>query len=147
MYKKDFAALNKQREASGQPLFANPRNTAAGTIRQLDPNLVAARPLHFLAYDLIATDPADVPTNARAYDDLKEMGFIGGEYSGPLPDLKAIQKYIDTWQDKRDTLPYNIDGLVIKVNDRRMYDRLGIVGKTPRGAIAYKYPAEQSKKS
>src|ERR1044071_1612741 len=76
MYKSDFAALNSEREANGQPLFANPRNLAAGTIRQLDPKLVVARKLHFHAYDLLRDTPADVPTNSFAYDTLGKLGFM-----------------------------------------------------------------------
>lgn len=144
MYKKDFEALNKSREAEGKPLFANPRNTAAGTIRQLDPKLVAARKLQFLAYDLLRENPVDVPSNYEAYQLLKELGFGGGEYATRLKTLKDIHEFAVTWEDKRHNLPYNLDGLVVKVDDRALYDQLGVVGKNPRGAIAYKYPAEQS---
>jgi len=144
MFKKDFETLNKQRAKQGLPLFANPRNTAAGTIRQLDPNLVAGRPLRFLAYDLLRDDPNEVPTNHFAYATLKELGFGGGEYTRQITSLKGIHDFAVAWQKKRDQLPYNIDGLVIKVDDRRLYAQLGVVGKNPRGAIAYKYPAEQS---
>ncbi len=144
MYKKDFASLNKRREQEGKPLFANPRNTAAGTIRQLDPGLVAERPLHFLAYDLLRDDAKEVPTNIFAYETLQSLGFKGGENAVTLKDVKAIHTYAEKWEEKRHDLPYNTDGLVIKVNDRALFARLGIVGKNPRGAIAYKYPAEQS---
>lgn len=144
MYKKDFAALNQSRQKQGLPLYANPRNTAAGTIRQLDPKLVAARRLQFLAYDILREDPTDIPTNHQAYAFMKELGFAGGEYATQLKSLKAIHEYAVKWESKRDSLPYNIDGLVIKVDDRKIYADLGVVGKNPRGAIAYKYPAEQS---
>lgn len=144
MYKKDFETLNKGREAKGLPLYANPRNTAAGTIRQLDSKLVAERRLHFLAYDLLRDDAKDVPTNHFAYGMLKELGFGGGEYVKVLPEIKNIHDYAEAWEEKRHNLPYNIDGLVIKVDDRKTYADLGVVGKNPRGAIAYKYPAEQS---
>ncbi len=145
MYKKDFDALNEFRAKEGLPLFANPRNTAAGTIRQLDTALVAKRKLHFLAYDIIVdNDHADPETNSSAYSLMAELGFQGGEYAKPLRTTSEIHAYFKQWDTVRDTLPYNIDGLVIKVDDRRIYQRLGIVGKTPRGAIAYKYPAEQT---
>ena len=144
LYKNDFEKLNKRRAESGKPLFANPRNTAAGTIRQLDPQLVAERKLHFLAYDLLRQDASEVPTNVMAYDMLKQLGFGGGSYATGLADVKAVHDYIADWSDKRDSLAYNIDGLVIKVDDRAVYDSLGVVGKYPRGAIAYKYPAEQT---
>lgn len=144
MYKKDFEALNKKREEAGQPLFANPRNTAAGTIRQLDPKLVAERPLHFLAYDLQRDNADEIPTHKFAYDTMKELGFKGGEYIRVMPNVKAIHEYAHYWEEKRHDLPYNIDGLVIKINNRKLYAKLGVVGKNPRAAIAFKYPAEQS---
>ncbi len=144
MLKKDFEALNAARANQGLPLFANPRNTAAGTIRQLDPKLVAERKLQFMAYDLLRDDPKDIPTNSFAYQTMKDLGFIGGEYARPIKDIKDIHTYAAEWEKKRDSLPYNIDGLVIKIDDRRIYAELGVVGKNPRAAIAYKYPAEQS---
>lgn len=144
MYKKDFEALNKQREEAGQPLFANPRNTAAGTIRQLDPGLVAGRRLRFLAYDLLRENAKDVPTNQFVYNTLKRLGFTGGEHARALKTIKDIHDYALEWDKKRYDLPYNIDGLVVKVNDRQVFAQLGVVGKNPRGAIAFKYPPEQS---
>lgn len=144
MYKIDFESLNAHRAKAGLPLFANPRNTAAGTIRQLDTSLVAKRKLYFLAYDLIRDDPGEIPTNSSAYKSLKDLGFKGGEYARELADSKAIHAYISNWTQKRDSLAYQIDGLVIKINDRSVYARLGVVGKNPRAAVAYKYPAEQS---
>lgn len=144
MYKKDFDQLNEQRQQEGLPLFANPRNTAAGTIRQLDTSLVAARRLHFLAYDMIATDNTLLTSHTSIYERMAELGFSGGEYAKTLLDVNAIHAYFKEWETRREKLPYNIDGLVVKVNSRELYARLGIVGKTPRGAIAYKYPAEQT---
>jgi DNA ligase (NAD+) len=144
MFKKDFADLNKQRQAAGQPLFANPRNTAAGTIRQLDPKLVASRKLAFLAYDLIVDTPEDIPTHDYAYKTMQELGFAGTEYAQSLPSIDAIHKFEKHWNEALEDLLYNIDGLVIKVNDRSIYAQLGVVGKNPRGAVAFKYPAEQS---
>ncbi len=144
MFKKDFELLNKKREEKGQSLFANPRNTAAGTIRQLDPKLVAERPLHFLAYDLLREEPTEIPTHEFAYKTLTTLGFAGAKHGRALKDVTAIHQFVDYWQEKRHDLPYNIDGLVIKINNRAVYRELGTVGKNPRGAIAYKYPAEQS---
>jgi len=144
MYKKDFALLNEKRAENGLPLFANPRNTAAGTIRQLDPALVITRPLYFLAYDLMRVEQKDIPMNSKAYEMLKELGFIGGEYAEVLADEQAIHEYARLWENKRHALPYNTDGVVVKVNDRAQFMQLGVVGKNPRGAIAIKYPAEQS---
>jgi len=144
MYKEDFRRLNDQRARDGQPLFANPRNTAAGTIRQLDPQLVASRPLHFRAYDLLRDNPADVPTNAYAYQALRGLGFLASRDASVLKSLDAVMKFAKTWETKREKLPFNTDGLVVKVNDRQLFRRLGVAGKAPRGAIALKYAAEQS---
>lgn len=144
MYKKDFESLNKKREAAGQPLFANPRNTAAGTIRQLDPRLVVERPLHFRAYDLMRDNSAEVASYAEAYDIACELGLIANAKAPVLQSIDNVKKYADEWEEKRHDLPYNTDGLVVKINDRRVYAELGVVGKAPRGAVAYKYPAEQS---
>jgi len=144
MYKSDFDKLNERRAKEGKPLFANPRNTAAGTIRQLDPKLVAERPLYFLAYEIIAEDESDIPTHFEAYKIIKQLGFKGWDYAQKIPDVKSIHELRDYWEDKRHSLPFNTDGLVIKVNDRSVYRQLGVVGKNPRGAIAIKYPAEQA---
>lgn len=145
MYKDNFAKLNEERGKKSLPLFANPRNLAAGTIRQLDPKLVAARPLHFHGYDLIRDDESEVPTYKFAYDIMKVLGFrVNGQYEVIKPSAEAVKRMADKWEEKRHDLPFNTDGLVIKVNDRRIYERLGVVGKAPRAAVAYKYPAEQS---
>ncbi len=144
MYKSDFAKLNEARAAAGKPLFANPRNTAAGTIRQLDPGLVAGRPLHFRAYDLQRDNPDDIPTYEYAYKTMRSLGFLANKDARVLPDVKALVKFADQWEVKRQELPFNTDGLVVKINDRQLYSRLGVVGKAPRGAIAIKYAAEQA---
>lgn len=145
MYKTDFALLNEQREKQNQPLFANPRNLAAGTIRQLDPKLTAARKLHFHAYDLLRENTSEVPTHSFAYDSMSKLGFrINQQYEILDPTAEAVAATAKKWEEKRHDLKFNTDGLVIKVNDRRIYERLGVVGKAPRGAVAYKYPAEQA---
>jgi len=144
MYKQDFDALNQSREAAGQPVFKNPRNLAAGTIRQLDPKLVAERPLRFVGYDLLRDDPAEVPTNTGAYEALSDLGVYRSPEASTFTRLDDVMKFVNEWDTKRHDLPYNTDGLVVKVNDRAQYDALGSVGKNPRGAIAYKYAAEQA---
>lgn len=145
MYKQDFENLNKEREAAGLPLFANPRNTAAGTVRQLDPQLVSKRKLHFRAYDVLREEPSDVPTYELVYKSLNKIGFIVNmEYDVIPAQAEAVIKVANKWEEKRYELPFNTDGLVVKVNSRNTYARLGVVGKAPRGAVAYKYPAEQS---
>ncbi len=144
MLKKDFEALNKRQEAEGKPKFANPRNLAAGTIRQLDPRLVAERPLTFIAYDIIRDDPAEVPTNSYAYETLTALGIRRNKEASVFHSLEEVMKFITKWDKKRHDLPFNTDGLVVKVNDRAQYAELGIVGKQPRAAVAYKYAAEQA---
>ncbi len=144
MYKNDFAKLNERRAKEGKPLFANPRNTAAGTIRQLDPQLVAERPLHFRAYDLQRDDPEDIPSYSFAYEAMRGLGFLANQDAEVLDSVDKLMKYAELWESKRLDLPYNTDGLVIKINDRELYRRLGVVGKAPRGAIALKYAAEQA---
>ncbi len=144
MYKKDFEALNATRAKAGQPLFANPRNTAAGTIRQLDPTLVAGRPLTFHAYDLQRDNRSDVSSHSFAYDTLRALGFRANKQAKVVDSLDKVLAFAKSWEDKRQGLPFNTDGLVIKINDRGVYERLGVVGKAPRAAVAYKYPAEQS---
>jgi DNA ligase (NAD+) len=144
MLKHDFAALNKARREAGEPEFANPRNLAAGTIRQLDPRLVAARPLHFRAFDLLRNDADEVPTNMFAYEALTALGVSRNMQATVFTDLGDVMKFVDAWDEKRHDLPFNTDGLVIKVNNRSQFRELGIVGKQPRAAVAYKYAAEQA---
>lgn len=144
MYKDEFAKLNDARAAAGKPLFANPRNTAAGTIRQLAPQLVADRPLHFRAYDLLRDKPEEVPTNAKAYKALRGLGLLANKDAVVLKDIPSVMKFAEKWDTKRKDLVFNTDGLVVKVNDRALFRRLGVVGKAPRAAVAIKYAAEQA---
>ncbi len=144
MYKDDFKKLNEKQAKAGLPAFANPRNTAAGTIRQLDPKLVAQRPLHFHAYDLIRANKNEVPTNDFAYKTLRELGVIANSIATTVSSTEKVMKFYKAWEQKRQDLPFHTDGLVIKANDRRLHERLGVVGKAPRGSVAFKYPAEQT---
>lgn len=142
MLKKDFAKLNEQQESEGKPAFANPRNLAAGTIRQLDPKLVAARPLTFIAYDLLRDDASEITSHMHAYETISALGIRRNKEASVFQSLDGVMRFVDEWDDKRHDLPFNTDGLVIKVNDRAQYAELGVVGKQPRGAVAYKYAAE-----
>lgn len=144
MLKKDFDRLNMEREKAGEPIFANPRNLAAGTIRQLDPKLVAARPLHFRAYDLLRDNLDEIATNMAAYEALTAIGITRNREAAIFASLSDVMKFIEHVNKIRHDLPFNTDGLVVKVNDRAQYRELGIVGKQPRGAVAYKYAAEQA---
>lgn len=143
IFKEDFERLNELQRKKGEAEFANPRNLAAGSIRQLDPKVAASRPLKFIAYDLVTPDS---PTWHEAYVKLRELGFqtSGEDRVFASRDMKGLFKYIGELDEYRKGLRFNTDGMVIKINDRAVYDKLGIVGKTPRGAVAFKFPAEES---
>ena len=144
MLKNEFEKLNKKRRAAGEPEFANPRNLAAGTIRQLDPKLVSERPLHFRAYDLLRDNPSEVPTNMFAYEAISALGFTRNLEASVFTNLDGVMKFIDKWDQLRHDLPFNTDGLVVKINNRAQFTELGIVGKQPRAAVAYKYMPEKA---
>ena len=144
MFKEDFEMLNRERERNGEPLYKNPRNLAAGTIRQLDPKLVAERPLNFVGYDIIRDDLADTPTIAFGYAMLMELGITTSKQTRVVRGVAEIMEYVGHLDKIRSGLPFNTDGAVIKVNNRTEFARLGIVGKTPRAAIAYKFAAEET---
>lgn len=144
MFKNDFENLNHDREDQGLASFKNPRNLAAGTIRQLDPKLVAERPLQFVGYDLLRDNPSEVPTNAEAYKMMRELGISTSHQSRIFANLDELMEFVDKTDKIRHDLPFNTDGLVIKVNNRAEFSELGTVGKSPRGAVAYKYAAEQA---
>lgn len=143
IFKNDFEKLQEKQRAQGEKEFANPRNLAAGSIRQLDPKIAASRPLKFMAYDLVKPN---LPTHKEAYEKLRAMKFRTSNedrvWAGN--DVANLFKYIHELDDYRKGLPFNTDGMVIKINDREVYDSLGIVGKTPRAAVAFKFPAEES---
>ena len=143
IFKKDFEHLNELQRKHGEPEFANPRNLAAGSIRQLDPRIAASRPLKFIAYDLVTPE---TKTWQEAYKMLRTLGFqtSGEDKVFKNSEMKQLFHYIEELDEYRKSLKFNTDGMVIKINDRAVYDSLGIVGKTPRGAVAYKFPAEES---
>lgn len=140
-----FAELNRQREAMGESLYVNPRNTASGAIRQLDPRISASRPLDLACYQILAGEGDGLPrTQWEVLHYLVDMGFpVMLQASEHFSDLEAVIATIHPWEEKRHDLDFEIDGLVIKVNDLATYARLGVVGKDPRGATAYKFPAEE----
>ncbi|MCX6804530.1 MAG: NAD-dependent DNA ligase LigA, partial [Patescibacteria group bacterium] len=139
--KAEFERINKQRASDGQPLFANPRNAGAGTIRQLDPSVAASRKLEFIAYG-IEMDLPGLDSHGDEHAMARELGFKIDPHAKTLISIAQIEDYIASWTEKRDSLPYNIDGLVITINDNSEFDSLGVAGKAPRGAVAYKFPAE-----
>ena len=144
MLTKDFDELNKQQLADGKQIFANPRNLAAGTIRQLDPKLVAQRFLKFRAYDLLRSNISEVPTSSFAYEALTGLGIATNKQASVFDTLKDVMSFVNEWEEKRRNLPFITDGLVIKLNNKDQYSSLGIVGKNPRAAVAFKYAAEEA---
>ncbi len=144
MFKSDFSSLNKKREKEGLPVYANPRNLSAGTIRQLDARLVAERKLKFIGYDILRENTEEVPTNMKAYQYLTAIGITRNKQAEVFVELDEVMNFVDIWDEKRHDLPFNTDGLVVKVNNRKAFEELGTVGKNPRGAVAYKYAAEKA---
>jgi DNA ligase (NAD+) len=147
-----FAAINAERQARGEALFANPRNACAGTLRQLDPKVVAARRLDFFAYTLhLPHDwqpgPGDPPRPSGQWECLEWLqaaGFKVNPNAALLPDLDAVETFFTQWDTGRRQLPYATDGVVVKLNDLRLQDAAGFTQKAPRWAIALKYPAEEA---
>jgi len=141
IFKADFEALNEAQKQKGEKPYANPRNLAAGSIRQLDPKIAASRPLRFMAYDLVSPDLA---THQLAYETLRMFGFQTSNQDQVFATLDEVFDEIKRLGETRANLPFGTDGMVIKINDRSIYRQLGIIGKTPRAAVAFKYPAEES---
>ena len=144
LLKSDFEKINEERKKDGLPLYANPRNLAAGTLRQLDPAITASRPLRFVAYDIIAQSNNLLETNSEVYKTLDEFGFITNKESKLVTGLEATKKIIDEFEKIKNDLTFNIDGVVIKLNNRTVFKRLGVVGKAPRAVAAFKFSAEES---
>jgi len=142
----DFEEFNRRQAERGEKTFANPRNAAAGSLRQLDSRITARRPLSLLCYQVIAYEgePAPPTTQWELLQYLRALGFPVTEHAARFDDLEAAIAYCEEWAGKRDTLPYEADGMVIKVNDLRVAADLGVVGRAPRGAIAYKFPAREA---
>ena len=143
LFKKDFAEINARQKKLGEKEFANPRNLAAGSIRQLDPKIAASRNLKFIAYDLISPN---LSKHSLAYEKLRALGFRTSNEDKVFKtsETKELFDYIKNLDAYRKNLPFNTDGMVIKINDRKIYQSLGIIGKTPRAAVAFKFPAEES---
>ena len=141
IFKVDFEKLNQIQTEKGEKLFANPRNLAAGSIRQLDPRIASSRPLRFMAYDLVTPN---LETHQLAYQRIRAYGFQTSMQDQTFDSLDQVIEEIHHLGQIRESLPFGTDGVVIKINDRKIYQSLGIIGKTPRGAVAYKYPAEEA---
>ncbi|MFA5259729.1 MAG: NAD-dependent DNA ligase LigA [Candidatus Omnitrophota bacterium] len=145
MNKKDFIALNNQRKSDGNMIFANPRNAASGSLKLLDAGLTAKRRLHFLAHSFGSME-GGVPPQAQ-WDFLKkaqEMGFCVDGHKRLCRTFQEVKDFCQEYQSRRETIPYEVDGVVIKVNDLKHQERLGTTAKNPRWAVAYKFPASQA---
>jgi DNA ligase (NAD+) len=141
----NFEKLNKEREKEGLPLFANPRNAAAGSIRQLDPSVTAKRPLDIFIYMLGWIEGGEMPeTHWEALQLMKKWGFKENPHNKRCDSLDEVEDYYDEWYEKRNKLPYEADGIVIKLDSLDQQRRLGSVGREPRWAIAFKFPAHQA---
>lgn len=144
MSKKVFDRLNSERKKNGEGLFANPRNVAAGSLRQLDPAITRSRRLENFAYDIASLEGAKLPeTQTGELELLRELGFNVNPHFEELSDVKKIIAYWKKWEKKKDKEDYLIDGVVVKVNNRADQEKLGYTGKAPRFGIAFKFPAEQ----
>ena len=140
--KKDFLEINKEQEKLDKPAFANPRNTAAGSIRQLDPKLAASRSLSFLAFGI--SSDIGLKTHAEVHALLRSLGFPVAKINRYCANTKELSNYYNFVDKQRSKLDFNIDGIVLNINDNKIFTKLGVVGKAPRGAIAWKFPAEQA---
>ncbi|HUM71495.1 MAG TPA: NAD-dependent DNA ligase LigA, partial [Chloroflexota bacterium] len=139
-----FEAFNAARLAAGEPLYMNPRNAASGSLRQLDPKITAVRPLTIYCYDLVAWEGTAVPdTQWERLDYLRRLGFPVSHDNQQCPDLTAVAAAYEAWIGRRNQINYEVDGIVVKINNRPLADSLGFVGKDPRGAIAMKFPAQE----
>jgi DNA ligase (NAD+) len=136
-----FERMNEERERQGQPKFANPRNAAAGAVRVLEPNITAQRRLDFFTYFVLINRREAFPTHSQALEALSHAGFKVNPTWRVAKTIDEIIAFISQWEAKRESLPYEIDGIVIKVNETHLWDELGFTGKAPRWAIAYKYAA------
>ncbi len=141
---KEFEELNRKLEEAGQKTYLNPRNTAAGSLRQLDPVLTASRPITLLVYQIVYSEGGKVPTSQwEILEYLKTLGFPVTDIARRFNDLDSAIKYTETFNEGRDALPYEADGMVIKIDDLNLAADLGFSGKDPRGAIAFKFPARE----
>lgn len=141
---QDFEELNQRLEEAGEKTYLNPRNTAAGSLRQLDPSVTASRPLTLLVYQVVNAEGGDVPTSQwELLDWLRGLGFPVTDVARRFADLESAIAYTETFATRRDELPYEADGMVIKLDDLRLAEDLGYVGKDPRGAVAFKFPARE----
>ncbi|MFH1894278.1 MAG: NAD-dependent DNA ligase LigA, partial [Patescibacteria group bacterium] len=141
--KKDFDKINKEQENNGLQIFANPRNLAAGSIRQLDQKVCAKRRMDSNAYDLLGD--FSQKTHKEEHKILQALGFkTNNKYNKHCKNLAEVISFHDYWLKNRQSLPYEIDGIVVRINNNKIFEKLGVVGKAPRGAVAFKFPLRQA---
>src|SRR6187200_3105723 len=143
MPKAEFVRINAEREEAGLPLYANPRNSGAGSLRQKDPEVTASRLLSFWAYQLLEEGDGQLPSQAAALDRISALGLPGNPEREADLDIEAVIEFTERWREARHELPYETDGVVVKVDRFDQQDTLGMVSRAPRWAIAYKFPPEQ----
>lgn len=144
--KKEFQRINTEQKRRGAKLYANPRNVAAGSVRQLDPKVTQSRRLDFFAYGIVGRGESffkEYPTRYAEYQALRSYGIKTNPHGRILPGSRDVAKFHGTWTNEREKLDYEIDGLVVSVNSNRDFQRLGVVGKAPRAGIAYKFAAHE----
>ncbi len=141
---EDFEALNRRQAEAEEKLFANPRNAAAGSLRQLDPRVTAERPITLLCYAIVDADGPVPSTQWETLSYLRALGFPVSTYNARFESLDEVIAACEAWVDRRDTVPYEVDGLVIKVDDLAMRAAMGVVGRAPRGGVAFKFPGREA---
>ena len=141
--KENLKKINKEREKNGEEVYANTRNLAAGSLRQLDPKVTASRGLDSFIYDIDSVIGEKIDCQFEEIQLLKKIGFKTNKYTEVFDSIKGIQKFYNEWTDKKHSLEYELDGIVIKINSVKIQNALGYTGKSPRWAVAYKFPAEQ----
>ena len=143
MNKEDFGRMNREREKRGETLFANPRNAAAGSVRQLDPKVTTTRPLNMFAYAAGRVEGKKLTNHWDSILYLRQLGFKISQYVELCKSVEQVEEYYQKMLDLRNDLPYEIDGIVIKVNEFTLQEKLGVLSRSPRWAVAWKFPAQQ----
>lgn len=143
LFHEEFRRINEERETSGEPTFANPRNAAAGSVRQLDARITARRNLTMFCYGLGACEGVEFDTHFRILETLGDWGFRVNPDVKVCANIDEANEFIQGWETKKESLPYDVDGIVVKVNSLALQERLGFVARSPRWATAYKFPAQQ----
>ncbi len=139
----EFEQMNRDLEAAGERTYINARNTVSGSLRQLDPQLTAARPISLFCYQVVVAEGIDFGSQWEILEYLRKMGFPVASISARYEDIESVIEHCELWADKRAELEYETDGMVIKLDDLQLQTDLGVVGKDPRGAVAYKYPSQE----